>query len=50
MLPEDVKNKQPGLLNSLKDNYEKIAILSDNIRPDSYDEVRSQHLIDFLLD
>lgn len=50
MLPEDVKNREPESLNSLKDNYEKIAISLDKIRPDSYYGVRSQHLIDFLLE
>ena len=50
MLPEDVKNRELRSLNSLKDNYEKIIISLDKIRQNSYDGIRSQYLIDFLLE
>ena len=50
MLSEDVRKREFAPLQSIRDNYEKIVLSLDPGLDASYDGIKSENLIDWLLD
>ena len=49
MMSEDVRNRELTPLQNIRDNYEKIVLSLEPGLDASYDGIRSENLIDWLL-